>query len=136
WDKIKTPTLLLHDTGDARVTITQSYSLFHALKDNGVEVKFFAYPVGGHFPGDPVRQMDVYRRWTEWLRQHFKRRPPALSVRKKKAGEKGGPVQNDCDKSKTYAFASVAPAAAATACCSSSRAARRIRAALPFKSRR
>ena len=50
WSSIKTPTLLLHDTGDARVTITQSYSLFHALKDNGVEVKFFAYPVGGHFP--------------------------------------------------------------------------------------
>ncbi len=72
WSSIKTPTLLLHDTGDARVTITQSYSLFHALKDNGVEVKFFAYPVGGHFPGDPVRQMDVYRRWTDWLDQHLK----------------------------------------------------------------
>jgi dipeptidyl aminopeptidase/acylaminoacyl peptidase len=72
WANIKTPTLLLHDTGDARVTITQSYSLFHALKDNGVEVKFFAYPVGGHFPGDPVRQMDVYRRWTDWLDQHLK----------------------------------------------------------------
>jgi dipeptidyl aminopeptidase/acylaminoacyl peptidase len=72
WANIKTPTLLLHDTGDARVTITQSYSLFHALKDNGVEVKFFAYPVGGHFPGDPVRQMDVFRRWTDWLDQHLK----------------------------------------------------------------
>lgn len=72
WEKIKTPTLLLHDTGDARVTITQSYSLFHALKDNGVEVKFWAYPVGGHFPGDPVRQMDVYRRWADWLEQHLK----------------------------------------------------------------
>ena len=72
WSNIKTPTLLLHDTGDARVTITQSYSLFHALKDNGVEVKFFAYPVGGHFPGDPVRQMDVYRRWSDWLDQHLK----------------------------------------------------------------
>ncbi len=72
WANIKTPTLLLHDTGDARVTITQSYSLFHALKDNGIEVKFFAYPVGGHFPGDPIRQMDVYRRWTDWLDQHLK----------------------------------------------------------------
>jgi len=72
WANIKTPTLLLHDTGDARVTITQSYSLFHALKDNGVEVKFFAYPVGGHFPGDPVRQMDVFRRWSDWLDQHLK----------------------------------------------------------------
>ena len=36
--------------------ITQSYRLYHALKDNGVPVKFMAYPTAGHFPGDPVRQ--------------------------------------------------------------------------------
>jgi dipeptidyl aminopeptidase/acylaminoacyl peptidase len=69
---IKTPTLILHDTGDARVTVSQSYQLFHALKDNGVLVKFFAYPVAGHFPGDPVRQMDIYRRWLDWMDQHLK----------------------------------------------------------------
>ena len=69
---IKTPTLILSDTGDFRVTITQSYELFHALKDNGVTTRFFAYPVGGHFPADPVRQMDVYRRWSEWLVQYLK----------------------------------------------------------------
>jgi len=70
--KMKTPTLILSDTGDFRVTVTQSYQLFHALKDNGVPVRFFAYPVGGHFPSDPVRQMDVYRRWSEWLTQYLK----------------------------------------------------------------
>jgi dipeptidyl aminopeptidase/acylaminoacyl peptidase len=70
--QIKTPTLILHDTGDARVTITQSYQLFHALKDNGVPVKFFAYPVAGHSPGDPVRTMDVYRRWVGWMDQYLK----------------------------------------------------------------
>jgi dipeptidyl aminopeptidase/acylaminoacyl peptidase len=70
--QVKTPTLILSDTGDFRVTITQSYELYHALKDNGVPVRFFAYPVGGHFPTDPVRQMDVYRRWSEWLVQHLK----------------------------------------------------------------
>jgi dipeptidyl aminopeptidase/acylaminoacyl peptidase len=69
---MKTPTLILHDTGDARVTITQSYQLFHALKDNGVPVKFFAYPVAGHSPGDPVRQMDIYKRWADWMDQHLK----------------------------------------------------------------
>ncbi len=69
---IKTPTLILHDTGDARVTISQSYALFHALKDNGVPVKFFAYPVPGHFPGDPVRVMDVNRRWVDWMDQYLK----------------------------------------------------------------
>jgi dipeptidyl aminopeptidase/acylaminoacyl peptidase len=70
--QMKTPTLIMHDTGDARVTITQGYSLFHALKDNGVPVKFIAYPVAGHFPGDPVRAMDVDRRWVEWMDQYLK----------------------------------------------------------------
>jgi dipeptidyl aminopeptidase/acylaminoacyl peptidase len=70
--QVKTPTLILHDTGDARVTITQSYELYHALKDNGTPVKFFAYPVAGHFPGDPVRTMDVFRRWVAWMDQYLK----------------------------------------------------------------
>jgi dipeptidyl aminopeptidase/acylaminoacyl peptidase len=69
---IKAPTLILSDTGDFRVPVTQSYQLFHALKDNGVPTRFFAYPVGGHFPNDPVRQRDVYRRWTDWLAEHLK----------------------------------------------------------------
>jgi dipeptidyl aminopeptidase/acylaminoacyl peptidase len=70
--QMKTPTLIMHDTGDARVTITQGYSLFHALKDNGVPVKFIAFPVPGHFPGDPVRQMDVFRLWVDWMDQYLK----------------------------------------------------------------
>ena len=70
--QMKTPTLIMHDTGDARVTITQGYSLYHALKDNGVPVKFIAYPVAGHFPGDPARAMDVDRRWVEWMDQYLK----------------------------------------------------------------
>ena len=70
--QMKTPTLIMHDTGDARVTVTQGYSLYHALKDNGVPVKFIAFPVPGHFPGDPVRQMDVYRHWVEWMDQYLK----------------------------------------------------------------
>ena len=69
---MKTPTLIMHDTGDARVTITQGYSLYHALKDNGVPVKFVAFPIGGHAPGDPVHRMDMYRRWVEWMDQYLK----------------------------------------------------------------
>jgi len=68
---IRTPTLILSDTGDVRVPITQSYQMFHALKANGVPVKFIAYPVRGHAPGDPVRQMDIYRRWAAWLKEYL-----------------------------------------------------------------
>lgn len=77
--KIKAPTLILSDTGDYRVPITQSYELYHALKDNGVPTKFFAYPVGGHSPSDPVRLRDVDRRWVEWLKEYL--------------GSSGGPAE-------------------------------------------
>jgi hypothetical protein len=30
-----------------------------------------AYPVPGHFPGDPIRSRDVYRRWAEWLDKYM-----------------------------------------------------------------
>jgi dipeptidyl aminopeptidase/acylaminoacyl peptidase len=70
--QMRTPTLILATTGDARVPITQSYKLFHALRDNGVETKFIAYPAPGHFPGDPVRGKDVIRRWVEWLDRYLK----------------------------------------------------------------
>ncbi|HEV3081993.1 MAG TPA: S9 family peptidase [Gemmataceae bacterium] len=67
----KVPTLILSTTGDARVPVTQSYKLYQALKSNGVETEFIAYPVPGHFPGDPVRARDVYRRWLGWLDKHL-----------------------------------------------------------------
>lgn len=70
--QVTTPTLLLHDVGDPRVTITQSYEFYHALEDNGVPVRFFAYPTGGHFPSDPVRQKDIFRRWVGWMSAHLK----------------------------------------------------------------
>lgn len=69
--QIRTPTLILSDTLDPRVTVTQSYKLYHALKDNKVPVEFIAYPVGGHFPGDPVHQRDIWRRWVDWITKHF-----------------------------------------------------------------
>jgi len=69
--RIKTPTLIMSDTGDYRVPITQSFKLYHALVDNGVTTKFIAYPVPGHSPNDPVRQRDVQRRWIGWLQQYL-----------------------------------------------------------------
>ena len=73
FQKVRTPTLVLCDVGDYRVPITQSYRLFHALKDNGVETQFYAYPVAGHFPSDPIRQIDVQTRWIDWIATHMNR---------------------------------------------------------------
>ena len=71
WD-VTTPTLILSDVGDDRVPISQSYKFYHALKDHGTTVQFWAYPVSGHFPGDPVRQLDVFRRWSGWIESYLK----------------------------------------------------------------
>ncbi|HKB80679.1 MAG TPA: S9 family peptidase, partial [Thermoanaerobaculia bacterium] len=69
---VKTPTLILSDTGDVRVPITQSFEMYRALSDNGVPVRFVAYPVSGHFPSDPVHQADVARRYIDWFAQYLK----------------------------------------------------------------
>ena len=74
---IKAPTLILHDTGDTRVPIANSYELYRALMDNGVTVKFFAYPIGGHSPADPIRGRDVRKRWIDWLAQYLGTTAPA-----------------------------------------------------------
>ncbi len=69
--RIKAPTLVLCDTGDQRVPITESFMLYHAMRDNGVKTTFIAYPVAGHAPSDPVHQRDVDRRWAAWLKEHL-----------------------------------------------------------------
>lgn len=65
--KIKAPTLIMSKTGDYRVTITGSYKLYGALRDNNIPVEFIGYPGPGHFPSDPVRSNDVWQRWIGWL---------------------------------------------------------------------
>jgi dipeptidyl aminopeptidase/acylaminoacyl peptidase len=69
--RIKAPTLVLHNTGDARVPVTESFILYHTLRDVGVETQFIAYPVAGHGPDSPVHRRDVSRRWADWIRTHF-----------------------------------------------------------------
>ena len=82
--QISTPTLIMCDVGDFRVPIPQAYELYHAIKDQGVTVKFVAYPVGGHFPADPVRAQDVYQRWADWIDEYLK--GPAGTATARKSG--------------------------------------------------
>jgi dipeptidyl aminopeptidase/acylaminoacyl peptidase len=70
FSKIKAPTLIMSKTGDYRVTITGSYKLYGALRDNDIPVQFIAYPGPGHFPRDPVRSKDVYTRWISWIEKY------------------------------------------------------------------
>jgi dipeptidyl aminopeptidase/acylaminoacyl peptidase len=69
---VEAPTLVMGDVGDPNVPLVNSYEWYHALRDNGVEVQFYAYPADTHFPGDIVRTTDVYRRWVEWMTTHLR----------------------------------------------------------------
>jgi len=70
--KVKAPTLILGDVGDPNVPIINSYQMYHALLDNGVDTEFYAYPVNTHFPHDIVRTTDIYKRWIEWMEKYVK----------------------------------------------------------------
>ena len=67
----RTPTLILHNVGDYRVPIANSYLLYHALKDQHVPVRFVAFPIAAHVPADPVRSAEWNRLWVEWLDQYL-----------------------------------------------------------------
>src|SRR5271165_376961 len=70
--KVTAPTLLLHDSGDVRVPVIHSYEFYHGLKDSHLPVTFVVYPVSGHYPNDPVRSEDIYRRWAAWMDRYLK----------------------------------------------------------------
>jgi dipeptidyl aminopeptidase/acylaminoacyl peptidase len=70
-DEMKTPLLMISDTRDMRVPVTQSYKLFHALRERGQDVKMRLYPVAGHVPADPYRSRDVDRRWADWFSERL-----------------------------------------------------------------
>jgi len=68
---VTAPTLIMGDVGDPNVPLVNSYEWYHALRDNGVTVEFYAYPADTHFPSDIVRSTDVYRRWVGWMKAHL-----------------------------------------------------------------
>jgi len=70
--EIRTPLLILSDTGDQRVPIAQSYALYHALHDRGRPVTFVAFPRAGHFPADPVGRESAERQWVGWFDRWMK----------------------------------------------------------------
>jgi dipeptidyl aminopeptidase/acylaminoacyl peptidase len=71
-ENVKTPTLILSDIGDERVPISESYTYFRVLQDNGIESKFIVFPITGHIPTDPIRTKEMNRFILEWLDKYLK----------------------------------------------------------------
>jgi dipeptidyl aminopeptidase/acylaminoacyl peptidase len=69
---VKTPTMILTDSSDQRVPISQSFAFYRALQGHGVPVTFMELPRAGHNPSDPVGRETRLRIWTEWFDKWMK----------------------------------------------------------------
>lgn len=69
---VRTPTLIMSDSGDYRVPTPLAYEFYHEVRATGTPVQFVVYPVVGHFPTDPVRAEDVTRRWEAWFVRYLR----------------------------------------------------------------
>jgi dipeptidyl aminopeptidase/acylaminoacyl peptidase len=65
----RTPTLIVHGQNDRDVPVEQSYELYRALKDLGVETKLVVFPREGHGFNEQSHVLDLNRRIGEWFEQ-------------------------------------------------------------------
>ncbi|MBV8196766.1 MAG: S9 family peptidase, partial [Candidatus Eremiobacteraeota bacterium] len=70
---VTTPVLILSDIGDNRDPFATSSMYWRALRDNHKPATLRVWPVQGHFPGDPVRIVDVFHYWIDFIAEHFRR---------------------------------------------------------------
>ncbi|MBV8149394.1 MAG: S9 family peptidase [Candidatus Eremiobacteraeota bacterium] len=68
---VTTPVLILSDVGDNRDPFATSAMYWRALRDNHKDATLRAWPVAAHFPDDPVRIVDIYHYWIDYVVQHF-----------------------------------------------------------------
>jgi dipeptidyl aminopeptidase/acylaminoacyl peptidase len=68
---VTTPVLILSDVGDNRDPFATSSMYWRALRDNHKDATLRVWPVDGHFPRDPVRTVDVYHYWIDFIATHF-----------------------------------------------------------------
>jgi dipeptidyl aminopeptidase/acylaminoacyl peptidase len=69
---VTTPVLILSDVGDNRDPFATSSMYWRALRDNGKTATLRVWPIQGHFPSDPVRTVDVYHYWIDFIAQYFR----------------------------------------------------------------
>ncbi len=71
FDKAKTPTLIMHGEADTRVSVMQSWEIYRALIDNGIDVEMILYPGAGHSITAPKQRKNVFKRWVEWYKKYL-----------------------------------------------------------------
>lgn len=69
--RITTPTLILSGTSDETVPISESFELYHALRDRGIPVTFIGLPGALHSPHKPMQVDRYYATILKWVEGHF-----------------------------------------------------------------
>jgi dipeptidyl aminopeptidase/acylaminoacyl peptidase len=69
---VTTPVLILSDVGDNRDPFATSSMYWRALRDNHKNATLRVWPVDGHYPDDPVRNVDVFHYWISYIAQYFR----------------------------------------------------------------
>ena len=70
--KAKTPSLIQHNEGDLRVPISQSYELFNALKQRGIEARMLVIPRQAHVATEPKAMLKLMQTNLEWFTEKLK----------------------------------------------------------------
>jgi dipeptidyl aminopeptidase/acylaminoacyl peptidase len=70
--QITTPTLIWSTTLDPVVPITQSYELYHALRERQIAVRLAVFPAATHGPDGPRQTAELTRLWLDWLAAHMR----------------------------------------------------------------
>jgi len=68
---IHTPTLIIHGAADVGAPVEQSYLLYRALKDHGVETQLVLYPREPHGPSEYAHRLDILNRLRDWFARHL-----------------------------------------------------------------
>jgi dipeptidyl aminopeptidase/acylaminoacyl peptidase len=69
--QITTPTLILSGTSDETVPIPESFTLYHALRDRGIPVRFIGIPGAQHSPHKPMQVDRYYALIQQWVVTHM-----------------------------------------------------------------
>jgi dipeptidyl aminopeptidase/acylaminoacyl peptidase len=69
----RTPALILHGEGDARVPFVNAQILYRALADRGVKVAFWAYPREPHGFQEPAHVQHMMETWAAFFDEHLPR---------------------------------------------------------------
>ncbi len=61
----------MHGKTDTRVSVMQSWEIYRALIDKGIDVEMVLYPDAGHSITAPKQRRDVFRRWVGWYKKYL-----------------------------------------------------------------